>query len=47
MAKAYFAEHRELMVEAKATVERWTLEGVFGTSLLRFARSARCVSGAK
>ncbi|MGE5365888.1 MAG: hypothetical protein ACM3PO_01240 [Betaproteobacteria bacterium] len=30
MAKAYLAEHRELMVEAKATVERWTLDGVFG-----------------
>jgi DNA invertase Pin-like site-specific DNA recombinase len=30
MAKAYLAEHRELMVEARATVERWTLEGVFG-----------------
>jgi hypothetical protein len=26
MAKAYLAEHRELMVEAKATVERWTLD---------------------
>jgi hypothetical protein len=30
MAMAYLAEHRELMVEARATVERWTLEGVFG-----------------
>jgi hypothetical protein len=30
MAKAYLAEHRELMVEARATVERWTLEGAFG-----------------
>jgi hypothetical protein len=30
MAEAYLAEHRELIVEAKATVERWTLEGVFG-----------------
>jgi hypothetical protein len=30
MAKVYLAEHRELMVEARATVERWTLEGVFG-----------------
>jgi hypothetical protein len=31
MAKAYLAEHRELIVEARATVERWTLEGVFGS----------------
>jgi hypothetical protein len=30
MAKAYLAEHRELVADARATVERWTLEGVFG-----------------
>jgi predicted site-specific integrase-resolvase len=39
MAKAYLAEHRELMVEAKATVERWTLEGVFGKRAQRALRA--------
>jgi hypothetical protein len=29
MAKAYLAEHHELIADARATVERWTLEGVF------------------
>jgi hypothetical protein len=39
MAKAYLAEHRELMVEAKATVERWTQEGVFGKRAQRALRA--------
>jgi hypothetical protein len=39
MAKAYLAEHRELLVEAKATVERWTLEGVFGKRAQRELRA--------
>jgi hypothetical protein len=39
MAKAYLAEHRQLMVEAKATVERWTLEGVFGKRARRAFRA--------
>jgi hypothetical protein len=38
MAKAYLAEHRELMVDARATVERWTLEGVFGKTNAKRAK---------
>jgi hypothetical protein len=40
MAKVYLAEHHELIVEARATVERWTLEGVFGKRAQRV--SAPC-----
>jgi hypothetical protein len=50
MAKAYLAEHRELMVDARATVERWTLEGVFGKrtpSEPKSTTSALQISGAK
>ena len=39
MAKAYLAEHRELMVEARATAERWTLDGVFGKRAQRALRA--------
>ena len=39
MAKAYLAEHRELIVEARATAERWTLEGVFGKRVQRELRA--------
>jgi hypothetical protein len=39
MAKAYLSEHRELMVEARATLERWTLEGVFGKRAQRAVRA--------
>jgi hypothetical protein len=50
MAKAYLAEHRELIVEARATVERWTLEGVFGsghaiTVLLKSLMNSRRLMG--
>jgi hypothetical protein len=41
MAKAYLAEHRELMVDARATVERWTLEGVFGKRAQRALAEAK------
>jgi hypothetical protein len=50
MAKAYLAEHRELMVDARATVERWTLEGLFGKrtpSEPKSTTSALQISGAK
>jgi hypothetical protein len=46
MAKAYLAEHRELMVEAKAMVQRWTLEGVFGKRAQR-ALSANLTTSAQ
>jgi hypothetical protein len=39
MARAYLAEHRELIVEARATAERWTLEGVFGKRAQRALRA--------
>ena len=33
------AEHRELIVEARATAEQWTLEGVFGKRAQRALRA--------
>ena len=39
MAKAYLAEHRELIVEARATAEQLTLEGVFGKRAQRALRA--------
>jgi hypothetical protein len=44
MAMAYLAEHRELMVEARATVERWTLEGVFGKRAQRAFANIRTLA---
>jgi hypothetical protein len=43
MAKAYLAEHRELVADARATVERWTLEGVFGKRAQRAWAEAESV----
>ena len=47
MAKVYLAEHRELMVEARATVERWTLEGVFGKRAQRAFANIASVAQSK
>jgi hypothetical protein len=43
MAKAYLAEHRELVADARAKVERWTLEGVFGKRAQRAWAEAESV----
>jgi hypothetical protein len=34
-ANQYLAQHRELISEAKAVVERWRVEGVFGKRFIR------------
>jgi citrate lyase beta subunit len=37
LANAYLAAHPELLAEARALVERWTAEGVFGKRAQRAA----------
>ena len=39
MAKAYLAEHRELIAEARVRIEQWTLEGAFGKRAQRALRA--------
>jgi hypothetical protein len=47
MAKAYLAEHREVITEAKATVEQWTAEGFFGKRAQREWLRAKLASDAQ
>ena len=37
--QAYLAEHRELIADARATVEQWTLDGFFGKRAQRELRA--------